>query len=39
MLTGEQALGHLETCTELPDCVLLDCVLPGLDGFQVRQTT
>ena len=33
--TGEQALAHLATGTQQPDVVLLDLMLPGLDGLEV----
>ncbi len=32
---GEQALKHLDT--DSPDLVLLDLLLPGVDGFQVLE--
>ena len=33
--TGEQALTHLETGAPDPDVVLLDLMLPGMDGLRV----
>jgi putative two-component system response regulator len=32
---GEAALMHIETADRLPDLVLLDVMLPGIDGFAV----
>eukprot|EP00983_Pelagomonas_calceolata_P023598 743168-Pelagomonas_calceolata.AAC.7 len=32
---GAEALHHLATCMVLPDLVLLDCMMPVMDGFEV----
>ena len=34
-LSGEKALRLLETSQELPDLILLDVMMPGMDGFEV----
>ena len=33
--SGREALDHIETCETLPDLVLLDIMMPGIDGFEV----
>lgn len=34
-LNGEEALGLLKTGSQSFDCILLDLVMPNLDGFEV----
>jgi len=34
-LSGEQAIDFLSQCKTLPDIILLDIIMPDLDGFQV----
>ena len=32
---GKEALKYLEDCLTLPDLILLDIIMPGMDGYQV----
>ena len=36
--SGEELLKYLETATNLPDLMMLDIMMPGIDGLQVLRT-
>lgn len=36
MNDGQNALQHLKVCEKMPSVILLDLMMPGMDGFQFR---
>jgi CheY-like chemotaxis protein len=34
-MSGKEGLAYLRTCDSWPDLVLLDCMMPGVSGFDV----
>jgi len=36
-LSGQQTYRYLDTCQQLPDLILLDVMMPEIDGYQVCQ--
>ncbi|MED5432112.1 MAG: response regulator, partial [Pseudomonadota bacterium] len=35
--SGEEALEQLQSSDALPDLVLMDCEMPGLDGYETTR--
>jgi CheY-like chemotaxis protein len=35
-MDGMEALAYLESCDTIPDLILLDIMMPGLNGYQVQ---
>lgn len=37
VMSGQEALAYLQACDAWPDLVLLDCMMPGLSGYEVLE--